>query len=144
MPAIQVIIMILMLILILSELKLILFLIRKKPAYKKRPRRKNMNAKELYTLKKLKEYFAVHNLQDWDFLISKQLTSSGGNCCYQKKLIKISSGYINCKKVKRKDIDDVILHEITHSLGFRRHDKKFKEKLLSIGGNGKTHHRFKW
>ena len=84
-----------------------------------------------------------HGLTDWECVINSRCTTTGGRCLLATKQLEISKFIINKTKATDKDIKDIILHEITHALGYLSHDSKFKQKLLSIGGNGKTYHPWK-
>ena len=111
-----------------------------KPKVIRRRKYEKMDAIELYTINKLNKYFKKHKLKGWNYLISKQLTSSGANCNYTKKLIKISHKYIH--RATKKEIKNTILHEIAHALTPKQHHNKvWKKMAISIGCNGKRCHR---
>ena len=105
---------------------------------------KQKNKKELtkleYAKKYLKIYMEQYGLieQGWNFGFNNR-SRSAGVTKYTSKLIELSLVFIESSKVQKKNIMNTILHEIAHALvGYKcGHNKKWKDKAIEIGCNGK-------
>jgi predicted SprT family Zn-dependent metalloprotease len=75
-----------------------------------------------------------HGLQTWDLMFDSA-RSRFGCCFHHKKLITLSKCLTELNVEAH--VLDTILHEIAHALVKDGHSKKWKQKALEIGCNGK-------
>ena len=77
----------------------------------------------------------THGLSDWVFKLDRS-KSHAGVCCYEQKVIQLSSVFILSDKVTDAGIEDVILHEIAHALvgpEVQPHGREWKQAARGIG-----------
>ena len=78
-------------------------------------------------------------IKDWKLSIDYRGKTYLGICRYRNKLIQITHNYLSKKDVSITSYLDTINHEVAHSLTKgHNHDKVWKEKCISLGGNGNT------
>lgn len=84
---------------------------------------------------------ATHGLDGWKFSCDRSLTRAG--CCrYSSKTISLSYFMLSNQEIPWHDIKNIVLHEIAHAIvgpGVG-HGKKWKNKALEIGCDGKRCH----
>lgn len=78
-----------------------------------------------------------YNLDGWKIMIENLGKTKLGQCYYIKNTISLNSTFIGY--VHLDEWVDTILHEFAHAKIRSGHDKKWREFLIQIGGNGKTH-----
>jgi len=84
------------------------------------------------------ELMKQHGLNDWRFEYDRAKRRAG-LCNYRKKVISLSSFYVEKNMDKFEDIKDTILHEIAHAIaGFKAgHGWEWKLVCMRIGANPK-------
>jgi predicted metal-dependent hydrolase len=93
--------------------------------------------KKEYTIQILEKYMKKHKLKGWTYGFTKA-KKTAGTCCPGRKNINISNVFIDSENTNKKQIKNVILHEIAHSLTIgHNHDKVWRAKALEIGCDGK-------
>jgi predicted SprT family Zn-dependent metalloprotease len=81
-----------------------------------------------------RELMDIHGLQDWTFEFDRATKRFG--CTWQSlKRISLSKKLVQLNKEEH--VRSTILHEIAHALVPGGHSQDWKNKLISIGGDGK-------
>jgi predicted SprT family Zn-dependent metalloprotease len=73
------------------------------------------------------------NLTGWAFAFNNRLTRALGRCCYTKRLIELSTSYVEDNTLET--IMDTIRHEIAHALAgpSHGHDEVWKRWCRTVG-----------
>ena len=81
----------------------------------------------------------LFNLTDWKITFDHAKRRAGA-CIYSKKKLSFSVHFL--RNSSSFDINDTLLHEVSHALvgPYQGHNKIWKQKAMSIGCTGKVYH----
>lgn len=93
------------------------------------------NISKIFRIYMMHYYLNKYRLNEWSFCIN-ETRNVAGETDYDNNKISISKYFLD--KLSLFEYRNLILHEIAHALvsDHKPHSKKWRDKFISIGGNG--------